>query len=79
MQKLWANYKRHNVRGGDDYLYDEVLQTGKYAMTTDQTFFHLKKVLGDCSVLMLKETYLLSGFGIVMPKGSLLKKYVDHE
>ena len=76
-QKLWDNFQRHNVRGTYNYLYEKVLPTGKYAFSSDRTYFLGTRVTDDCSVLMLKETFLPSGTGIAVPKGSPLKEHID--
>ena len=78
MQKLWRKYTSHNYRGHSLHLYYDILPTGKYAQVDEASFLLLTENV-DCSIVLLRDANLPSGFGIVMQQGSPLKKHIDHE
>ena len=78
MQKLWRKYTSHKHRGLSKHLFYDILPTGKYAQVDEASFFLLMEDV-DCSIVLLRDTNLPSGYGIVMQQGSPLKKHIDHE
>ena len=79
-KKLWDKYNQHNIRFSENDDLMAVLRSDKVkaAFTADQTDIIKRRVIGDCDILMLRETYFPAGFGYALPQGAPHVKYFNH-
>ena len=79
-RKLWEKYERQPtwLRSDNDTVLFNILPTGKYAYTQDETYTKIRlRQLGDCDIVMLKDSYYPSEMALALPKGAIYKKYFD--
>ena len=77
---LWDKYESQpqSLHSDNDTVLFNILPTGKYAYLQDETYVKIRlRSLGDCDIVILKDTFFPIQIAFALQKDVIYKKYFD--